>query len=126
MPTLNNQVNLSYNPSGWTQAEIAMGATSSQQKERQRVYRETQKKIVEDKLRKKAGLWQRRKEKQADAHKKRLEQSESSAMAVEDKRSWLWRRQNYQTPDQNRQDWIDRALAMPQVPPEYWESISLR
>ena len=50
-------------------------------------------------------------------------EAESSAMAVEDKRSWLWRCQNYKTPDQNLQDRIDRALAMPQVPPEYFESM---
>ena len=125
MPTLNNQVNLSYNPSGWTEREFAIGATSSQQKERQRVYRQTQQKIVEDKLRKKAGLRQLRKEKQAEADQKRREETERSLMAEEDHQSWLCRCRNWKTPNQNHRDWVDRALAMP-VPPEYWESMSLR
>ena len=68
MPSLRNKVDLTrYNPYGWTQAEIAIGATSSRQRERQQVHQEIQTMMVEDKLSKKAGLWQRRKEKQAYA-----------------------------------------------------------
>ena len=127
MPSLRNKVDLTrYNPYGWTQAEIAIGATSSQQRERQQVHRELRTMMVEDKLSKKAGLWQRRIEKQASADKKRLEQAESSAMALEDKLAWFWRCQNYKTPEQNFHDRIDRALAMSQESTYYFESIISR
>ena len=61
MSSLRNKVDLMhYNPSGWTQAEIAMGATSKQQLERKRVYQEIQVMMVEDGLSKDAEAYRRR------------------------------------------------------------------
>ena len=61
MPSLRNQVDLMrYNPYGWTEAEIAMGATSKQQLEHKRVYQEIQVMMVEVGLSKDAKAYRRR------------------------------------------------------------------
>ena len=113
MPSLRNQVDLMrYNPYGWTEAEIAMGATSERQLECKRVYRELQAMKVEDELSKNAEAHRMRQKAAVAAARKSKAEKESSAMALEDACASRWRRENYQTPEQNLDDWLDRALAM--------------
>ena len=97
---------------GWTQREIAMGATSKQQKERQRAAGETRKMTHEDKRSQKVRAVEQRQEKEAIAQQKRREEAESSAMAEEDKKAWLCRSVRWKTPDQILNDKIDKALAL--------------
>ena len=97
--------------------EFAIGATSKEQKERQRAARETRKMGDEDKLSHKVRVFQQRKEKQAIANQKFREEEENKSMAEEDSRARICRSENWKTPEQNRLDRIDRALACPFVFP---------
>ena len=114
MPTLRNQVDLMlYNPSGWTQAEIRMGATSKQQMERQRVHQEMERKKAEDARSKAAEAYRRRQKARIDDARRRLEEFERERMALEDSHAWSWRSRDYLSPEQHWWASIERCLRQP-------------
>ena len=99
-----------YNPSGWTRAEIAMGATSKEQVERKRVYEEIQVMKAEDGLSKAAEAYRRRQKARIDDARQRLEEAESQMMALEDNHARSWRYLNYTTPQEHWWASIERCL----------------
>ena len=114
MPTLRNKVDLLfYNPSGWTQAEIRMGATSKEQMERQRVHQEIERKKAEDARIKAAEASERRQKARIDDARQSLEEFERQRMALEDSHARSWRSRDYLSPEEYWWASLERCLRQP-------------